>query len=185
MVVVMIITIFAGLAIPSAVRQLRDRRLSDTAGQIATLFRQARLQAMGRGSAVLVRFNAGTFSVREARMGARNVDCSAMPYSSCVNNDWNDVAQYAEVAHYEQGTGDLASINVAMASSTGNAVTGLDLCFTPMGAAFARESTDGSQPLIRLGSAYTAEVSGASSTRSRHVVVLPNGTARLTGAPGP
>src|SRR5688572_14870591 len=53
--VVLIITVFAAVAIPTAVSQLRDRRMQEAARRIGMVYRQARLRALGRGSAVLVR----------------------------------------------------------------------------------------------------------------------------------
>lgn len=179
-VVVAFISVFAGLAVPSAVRQLRDRRVSETARQVATLYRQARLRAMGRGSAVLVRFDAGSFSVLEARMGDRNAACTQAPFPSCLANDWSDVERRSKVAGYQQGGGELATINVTMAAPNDAALTGLDVCFTPLGSAFVRPVADSSQPLTPLGATYTAQVASTASVRTRHVVVLPNGTARLT-----
>lgn len=184
-VVVALITVFAGLAVPSVVRQLRDRRVAEAARQVSTLYRQARLRAMGRGSAVLVRFDSGSFQVLEARMGSRNLACTQMPFSSCLGNDWLEAAQVAQVGGWSQGEGELSSISVTLANNADTAVGELELCFTPMGSAFARESTDGSQPFERLGRAYTARIESSTSARTRHVVILPNGTSRLTAAPSP
>ena len=45
LVVVVIITVFAGLALPTAVAQLRDRRVQEAARKLALVYREARLQA--------------------------------------------------------------------------------------------------------------------------------------------
>ncbi|HSC85960.1 MAG TPA: prepilin-type N-terminal cleavage/methylation domain-containing protein, partial [Polyangiaceae bacterium] len=73
MVVVLIITILAVIAVPGISRQLANRRARTSADFIATLYRNARLRAMARGSAVLVRFDAATsrYEVREAIWGVQ------------------------------------------------------------------------------------------------------------------
>lgn len=178
------IAIFAGLAVPSAVRQLRDRRVSETARQVATLYRQARLRAMGRGSAVLVRFNSGSFSVLEAQMGDRNAACGRAPFPSCLANDWENTDHRGEVAGYRQGGGELATIDVAMATPDDTVLSALDVCFTPLGRAFVRTVANSTKELTPLGATYTARVTSSVSVRSRHVVLLPNGTTRLTAPAG-
>jgi prepilin-type N-terminal cleavage/methylation domain-containing protein len=55
MTVVVIIGVFAVLALPSMVFRLRDRKTSAVGQQLATMYRTARMRAIGRGSTVLVR----------------------------------------------------------------------------------------------------------------------------------
>lgn len=184
MAVVIMITLLAAMAIPLATRQLRDRRTQDAAQKIATLYQSARMRAMGRGSAVLVRYTAGTpgtFTVLEAQRGpndtasgAPNPACAALPVSSCLTTDWDNAAteQYRTVATLDL-TAD-AGLTIVM-----NGGVDLDMCFTPMGRTYA--ATTG-QTLTNVTSVYTATVGRAASSnvRARQVLVLPNGAARLS-----
>lgn len=184
MAVVIMITILAAAAIPLATRQLRDRRTQDAAQQIATLYQSARMRAMGRGSAVLVRYKPGTpgtFTVLEAQRGpnetgtgAPNTACAALPVSSCLTTDWKtpEAKQYREVTTLDQ-SGD-AGLTVVM-----NGGTALDICFTPMGRTYAAVT---GQALKAVTDVYTATVGRAASSnvRERQVLILPNGAARLS-----
>ena len=49
MVVVVMITVLATLAIPLVTEQLRDRRTQEAAERVAGVYRDARMRAMGRG----------------------------------------------------------------------------------------------------------------------------------------
>ncbi len=64
MVVVVIIGILATIAVPQIASRMRERRTNQTAQQIALLYRNARLRAMGRGFAVLVNYDAATGAFR-------------------------------------------------------------------------------------------------------------------------
>jgi type IV fimbrial biogenesis protein FimT len=178
--VVLIITIFAALAIPSAVMQMRDRRVQESARQIALVFRQARLRAMGRGSAVMVRFGANRFTVHEARLGAATAgaDCADLPVSSCVNTLW---AASAMVDGYgEAATGEMSTVVFGIADSANNDIPEIEICFTPMGRAFVREAIDDDAAFAPLAEAYVASVSRPGMTGTRQVALMPNGTARLS-----
>lgn len=184
MAVVIMITILAATAIPLASRQLRDRRTQDAAQQIASLYQSARMRAMGRGSAVLVRYSPGTpgtFTVLEAQRGpnetvsgAPNAACAALPVSSCLTTDWNTAAsqQYRTVTTLNQ-SGD-SGLTVVM-----NGGLALDVCFTPMGRTYSGAT---GQPLTAVTDVYTATVGRAASSnvRARQVLILPNGAARLS-----
>jgi prepilin-type N-terminal cleavage/methylation domain-containing protein len=180
--VVTIIAVFSALAIPAAVIQLRDRRVQEAARRIGIVYREARLRALGRGSAVLVRFNAGVMTVHEARVGAAvggNAACASLPVSSCLNTDWNGLASQRIIDGYSPPTGgELSDLTVAISDGDDTAVPNLDICFTPMGRGFARrENTNG--PFGPLSDAFVATVSRPGITRTRQVVLMPNGTARL------
>lgn len=179
MAVVTIIAVLAALAIPTAVAQLRDRRVQEAARRIGIVYREARLRALGRGSAVLVRFNNGDISVREARVGNAQPGCTELPVSSCLNTDWSDPASQRVVDGYRPpASGELSDLTVSVRDSAGTAVPNLDICFTPLGRGFARrENTNG--PFGPLSDAFVAALSRPGTTRDRQVVLMPNGTARL------
>jgi type IV fimbrial biogenesis protein FimT len=193
MAVVVIITTLAVLAIPLVTEQLRDRRTQEAAERVASVYRNARMRAMGRGSSVMVRFSPGTrgrFDVLEgqrgtgdAPSGSSDEGCAALPVSSCLAPDWNDPDSDTR---RELATLDLANrgeydrVNITM-ENEGGSVTTLDVCFTPMGRAFFRTNT--AQPLTPLTGTYVAEVFRAEGSdrigRTRQVLILPNGAARL------
>ncbi|HTV17773.1 MAG TPA: prepilin-type N-terminal cleavage/methylation domain-containing protein [Polyangiaceae bacterium] len=180
--VVTIIAVTAALAIPTAVIQLRDRRVQEAARRIGTVYREARLRALGRGSAVLVRFTGGDITVHEARVGVSvggEAGCADLPVSSCLNTNWSSPAAQRVVDGYSRPTsGELSNLSVAITDSANAAVPNLDICFTPMGRGFSRrENTNG--PFSPLSDAFVATVSRTGLTRTRQVVMMPNGTARL------
>jgi type II secretion system protein H len=184
--VVLIITVFAALSIPTAVAQMRDRRVQESAREIALVFRQARLRAMGRGAAVLVRFDGETqrFEVHEARLGKAAVDatCADLPVSSCLRTLWNsdDAAHRLVDGHSEATTGEMSNVSIGVTDSGNNPIAELEICFTPAGRGFVREAMNDGQAFVPLAEAYVATVSRPGKTRTRRVVLMPNGTARLS-----
>lgn len=181
-VVVLIITVFAALAVPTVVVQMRDRRVQESARQIAIVYRQARLRAMGRGAAILVRFDGTDFSVLEARQGPAAGTCENLPVSNCLNRLWVGAPTLSRRVdgHAEATAGDMAGVTIDMVDAQDNPVTELEVCFTPMGRAFAREDINDAVTLTPMTEAYLATVSRPGMTRAREVVLMPNGTARLS-----
>ncbi len=181
MVVVLIITVVAGLAMPSAVVQLRERRVQEAARKIAMLYREARLQAVGRGAAVLLRYEDGEFNVLEAVQGPL-ADCPAAPVPSC-NHPWvseptlsRRSATYAAIA----SSGDLSAMTLDFKDSAGNALSEFEVCFSPNGRAFSRSVIDDGTPLQPLNQVLTGALRRPGMGRERTVILLPNGTARLS-----
>jgi len=181
MVVVLIITVMAGLAVPTAVVQLRDRRVQEAARSIALLYREARLQAVGRGAATLMRYDGTTFSVLEARAGSLAA-CPDVPVPDCLNVPWvatpdrsRLVSSYQPVA----STGDLSTMTVTLSDFSGTAISALEVCFSPNGRAFARQTIDDGSALLPLNQVYSVTLTRSGQGRSRVVALLPNGTARL------
>lgn len=183
MAVVLIITVFAAVSAPTITGQLRDRRVQESARKIAMLYRQARLRSMGRGAAVLVRFTSGQFEVHEARLGpaAAVSACADLPVSSCVDTVWSDTNSTHLVDwHIESTTGDTAGTTIAVTDSSGGDRPALDICFTPMGRTFVRESVSDADAFDTLSETYVATVDRTGMPRPRRVVLMPNGTARLS-----
>jgi type IV fimbrial biogenesis protein FimT len=183
MAVVLIITVFAALAIPSVVTQLRDRRVQEAARRIGMVYREARLRALGRGSAVLVRIVNGDITVMEARVGTAvggNAGCVDLPMSSCLNTDWSDPARRRAVGGFHLATsGELSDMAVSISDSANTAIANLDICFTPMGRVFARRAITEDTAFARGNDTYVATVTRPGITRTRRVALMPNGTARL------
>jgi type IV fimbrial biogenesis protein FimT len=188
MTVVIMITIFAAISIPLMTQQIKERRAAEAADRVATLYRNARLRAMGRGSAVLVRFSPGTrgrFDVREAQRGSTaESGCEALPVSSCLLPDWNGTADedYRVLSALDlSNRSEYGELTIDMLNRSNSEISNLDVCFTPMGRTFFRTNTE--QPLLPLTEMHVAEVwRGEGSTklgRTRRVILLPNGTARV------
>jgi type IV fimbrial biogenesis protein FimT len=181
MVVVLIITVMAGLAIPTAIVQLRDRRVQEAARTIGSLFREARMQAVGRGVAVLVRYDDGDFSVLEAREGTASA-CPDTPVPDCLSVPWvAEPSRSRETQRYEPvaASGDMAALTVSLTDSTNSALSALEVCFSPNGRAFARAAINDGTALQPMNQVYTVTLTRKGQGRSRVVALLPNGTARL------
>lgn len=201
--VVIIIGIFAALAIPQVTLQLRDRRTREAAERIALLYQQARFRALGQGSAILVRYTAGTssqgsFETKEAMIGnsaGTLARCQSLPTSSC-NVDWNNPAnnQFRTIEAWDLGLDDgLAQSQVhwpvvaILYPTVGSSPTApMDICFRPSGQAMVRFATDNSPftPLTSVPDFHVfrnvgTEIDSAQVSLVRHVLVPPLGAARL------
>jgi type II secretory pathway pseudopilin PulG len=184
MVVVLIIGITAALATPTMTEQVRERRSRDTAQRIAQLYSGARMRALGRGSAVMVRYNETTgFRVVESIQGATaaalnaSATCAAQPGLGCLTNNWAVGADtWREVATLQP----LATLQVTVKADN-TAKTDMNICFTPMGRSFISFNAD--PPKQAMAGATTVEVQRKDGAvlkgLLRTVAVLPNGMARL------
>jgi type IV fimbrial biogenesis protein FimT len=183
-VVVLIIGITAALATPSMTTQIRERRSRDVAQRIAQLYSGARMRALGRGAAVVVRYRAATgFTVLESIQGvaaatalnAGSVTCASQPGLGCLANVWTNPGQSRLVAELTPSS----ELTVTAKNQTDTAVTQMDICFTPMGRSFI--SFDGNPPTTAMAGATTVDVqrTGTGTGLLRTVAILPNGMARL------
>jgi type II secretion system protein H len=182
MVVVLIIGITAALATPSIAAQVRERRSRDTAQRVAQLYSIARMRALGRGTAVLVRYRAATgFSVVESVQGATvaalqnasSVTCANQPGLGCLANNWTDPQTARVVTTLVPG----ADLTVTARDQGATAQTSMDICFTPMGRSFI--SFNGAAPTGAMVGATTVQVQRTGKGLARTVAILPNGMARL------
>jgi prepilin-type N-terminal cleavage/methylation domain-containing protein len=182
-VVVLIIGITAALATPSMTTQIRERRSRDVAQRIAQLYSGARMRALGRGAAVLVRYRAATgFTVLESIQGtaaataqnAASATCAAQPGLGCLANSWTD----ATVSRLVGEIPPTSEMTVTAKNQAATAVTQMDICFTPMGRSFITFDTN---PLMAMVGATTVDVqrTGSGTGLLRTVAILPNGMARL------
>jgi prepilin-type N-terminal cleavage/methylation domain-containing protein len=179
MVVVLIIAITAALAVPTLVGQMRERRSRDAAQQIALLYSGARMRAMGRGGAVLVRYSSATgFDVFDSIEGAQAVArmenaCVAAPGSGCLSTNWGDAANLRQVSEFNPAT----NLTVQALNHLGAATNDLRVCFTPSGRSFASyTSTD---PTAAMAGSPSFTVKLGTTGLARRVALLPNGNARL------
>jgi type II secretion system protein H len=187
--VVVIIAIVAALAMPSITSRLRERRVQQAAQTVAQIYSTARMRAMGRGAAVLVRYTAGEFQIREAIRGAAvetDVNCRPLPVSSCViGNPWqvastapNRLISTFRPTHRSEFEG----IQIAMADAGGTATSTLDVCFTPMGRAFVSNAPGGTMaPLngVPVTSVWRVDSDNEQVGLTRRVMIMPNGNSHL------
>jgi type II secretory pathway pseudopilin PulG len=205
MVVVIIVSIVAVLAIPSMIKARDDRRAYDDAASVMQLFRQARLRAVGRGSAIAVQLTAavgsdrGTFQVYEAvtddpvttggTPGATATE--AYPFSSCVNAIWSAAPPAGNSRLIEgislNGARDndikIQSTIVAHVATGGtdttSTVTIAWLCFTPTGRVYV--DTGNATPTFNGAVSLVdlkVQVNRPTGIK-RSVLVPPTGMARL------
>lgn len=185
--VVLIIGITAALATPSIAAQVRERRARDVAQRVAVLYSSARMRALGRGSAVMVRFRkASGFTVLESiegttaatRLSGSRAACATQPGLGCLANNWSPGADtFRQVAELPLQT----DISIVTSNQSATATDNMDICFTPMGRSFI--SFDGTVPTAPMVGATKIDVQrlrgGSPVGLLRTVAVLPNGMARL------
>jgi prepilin-type N-terminal cleavage/methylation domain-containing protein len=182
MVVVVIIGLLAAIAVPQIASRMRERRTNQAAQQIALLYRNARLRAMGRGFAVLVSYDATSgFRVLETLPAGGLMNCTPTLPPSCTNTNWAQPAQTRLVETFDPSgsTGAYAGVLVNVSSQpSGTTASTLDLCFTPRGRTFSRTlSADALAPMTGV---IDIQVGRAAPMLQRHVNVLPNGMARVS-----
>jgi type II secretion system protein H len=189
-VVVILIGIFATMAIPQVTYQLRDRRVHEAAQRIAMIYQQARFRAMGQGGAILVHYDTtgsgrGLFTTREALVGAAGGGCALGTSSSCSLTNWattgTDQNRLIESVDFgfEPGLGNVYA--ALTPENAGANLTVMDLCFTPLGRTFVRHDNGDFVPLIGIPqfSVFHGTSLTAPDGRVRRVLVLPSGMSRL------
>lgn len=202
-VVVVIIAVLAVIAIPAVTHQLRDRRVYQAAQEVVSIYRGARMRAMGRGAAVLVRYDAtsnsaGSLTVQEAVRGtaAAQAECQRLPTSSCVLPAWvtpsgtktTDVTDNVLVSRFDPwNRSEYSDVQLTMNgapgdSSSGGTVTQMDVCFTPLGRAYVRYGQTGAWTAlggVPEASVWRKNSAGTAEGLTRTVMVMPSGAARF------
>jgi len=177
MVVVLIIGILAALALPQITARMRERRANQAAQQIALIYRNARLRAMGRGFSVLVNYNAGTGTFRV--LETLPTGCTPSLPPSCTAVNWTSATATRQVESFAPIASEADSgVTVTVTPKPGTApATLLDLCFSPRGRTFSR--TVAANALAPMTGTIDVTVGRGANTLQRHVTVLPSGMARL------
>ena len=198
-VVVIIIAVLAVLAIPAITNQMRDRRTQEVAQRVAGFYRDARMRAMGRGAAVMVRYDGtsgpeGTIEVREAVRGqGADANCQLLPVSSCSLSTWdvagtdNKLLEKLDTANRSELSGIRVEVFGVAPANNGKQNT-MDVCFSPMGRAFVRYDPLGQwQPMTGAAEAavFRMGTDAAQAGLTRKVLILPNGYSRLGAAEAP
>jgi prepilin-type N-terminal cleavage/methylation domain-containing protein len=195
MVVIVIVGLLSVIAVPTISRRMDANRARGTTESVALLFRNARLNALGRGAATAVRFEGGRMAVMEAVQGttcnpAVVPGCDTLPINSCTSRvDRFIVGGGPDARNRELMTLDATqngSLAVTMGYQLGGVLStavAVDICFTPMGRAFVRTgpSTAGLDavpflPLTSSAQVRVAQYAGAGPVR--FAVLAPNGAAR-------
>lgn len=192
-VVVVIVGLMAALATPAITAQMRDRRANQASQEIANFYRGARMRALGRGSAVLVRYQkadpgapAGSLEVWEAVVGGDDA-CGPIPRKGCQGfaapGETSTTQQLLN--QFNPGIrGEYDGVDIKMLASgddddDDDEDTFLDVCFTPMGATYERTSADA--VMRRMRGVRVAQVTREGSAGRRDVLILPGGSARVKG----
>lgn len=178
LMVIVMIGAMAALASPLFVDVLRDRRVGQGATQAAEVYRLARARALGRGSAVMVRWTAGpgpgegSLFMREAIQGGTN---GPLPTSNCTTTDWSTASTDSRaVTHLNFRTGGSGLAAFSMADASGP-IMASEFCFSPRGRTFYRTTAAWSP----LADVPRLTVTNTRTTVVRVVYIPPNGAARL------
>jgi prepilin-type N-terminal cleavage/methylation domain-containing protein len=186
MVVVVIIGILATISVPVLAQQFRQRAVTQSAMSMGDLFRGARSRAMARGAAIMVTTrNDGSITVFEGVQGtvgataSGKATCANLPVRGCTTNDWGNLGGGAIVGTAREVGGITASTEFATAVTLGAAAASpVHVCFSPGGRAFVN-TTSIWTPAAWAPLTNVLTIGLTSSGRTRNVVVLPNGAARL------
>src|SRR5258706_4990614 len=146
MSVMISIVIMAVIATPTTGEKMRERRARQAEQEIALIYGTARMRAMGRGAAVLVRYQAMVsanaalgFHVLESIQGksAEGV-CQNMPGTGCLSTNWQDKDSYRDVGSFMPAIrGEYSDVTAKLADPAGTTQSYYDVCFTPLGRAYA------------------------------------------------
>lgn len=193
MVVVVAVGILAVLAIPSVDFQLKSNRTHRAAQEVAMMYRQARVRAMGRGSAILFRYTQndeghGRVEIREALTPLAEGSCQA-PRAGCQDTTWLDASDDNRViTSFQSGERLYDKITLQAERGEGDSLETLDhaeICITPLGRMFFRTSTNArfsplpapNEPALSIVADRTDNVSFP-----RRVLLPTNGAASVVAA---
>jgi type IV fimbrial biogenesis protein FimT len=184
--VVAMIGVLAAAAAPMVVKMTRDKRVQSAAYQVASLYRTARARALGRGSAVLVRWDAnhaqptsanphGHFSIREAIDAA-----TGLPAPSCQLTNWTEASTSSRfVAAFDERATTYKPAEARFFDPTDAEKGYADVCFSPRGRTFVRYAP--ADAFAALTGVPRVEMKNTSTAFIRQVVIVPNGVARVVG----
>ena len=194
MIVVCIIALFAGIAAPAVVGQVRDQRTVKSVQTVMNMFREARARSLGRGAAILVGYEQGVFPAPASFYSLESVDPHGVPFSQCTSTAWNATPLGVQTAAtpwingFSSQTDGKANVDFKASFVAAFIVVNnppvLQLCFSPQGRVFVRSSK-------ALGAAwapvsgrveFTAQTQGSSGTPvgiKRKFYVSSDGTTRM------
>lgn len=197
MVVVVAVGILSVLAIPAMRSQIQSNRTFRAAQEVAMLYRQARLRALGRGAAILFRYakdadGNGYVEVREALTEPLTEGACQTPRPGCQDTDWLDVANGTAtnrlITSFEVGKGVYEGISLQAQRGEGESIQDLDrveICITPLGRMFYRtETTARFQPFSATNEPPISILADRTDNVSfpRRVLLPTNGAASVVAA---
>jgi prepilin-type N-terminal cleavage/methylation domain-containing protein len=188
MVVVTIIAVMAALAAPSVSRLLDDREGQRQAMNILGTLQNARSRAFGRGGAVSVVFTNASdathpmnFRIFEHMVSVDGDTTLDSPSGSCVAQDTEipaaGTAGRRQVSHWRPR--NATALILADVRQWGAAnVARIEVCFTPKGATFVRQTNaDAWVPIVDSVAFRIGGVAAGSPVRI--VEVMPGGITRM------
>jgi type IV fimbrial biogenesis protein FimT len=147
---------------------------------------------MGQGGAVMVRYTPGAasqgkFETLDALTPATTLQkCGLMPAVSCTTPAarWETLLAQRVISEMDFARlPGMDNVFAALTTDVGNPGTNMDVCFTPLGRSFVRYAAGGPwsplQGVPRLTVERRQSSTGPVVGRSRRVLVLPTGIARL------
>jgi prepilin-type N-terminal cleavage/methylation domain-containing protein len=194
MVVIVIVTLLSAIAVPTVSRRLDANLARGVTESVAIMFRNARLNALGRGAATAIRFDAGQITIVEAVQGTTCgviPGCATLPVNSCTNALNRFMAGGGPTLINQQLATFDATRQGSLATSMGYQLGGgllsttsaVDICFTPMGRTFVRAGATSAAldavaftPLTSSAQVRVVEYAGVGA--ARFAVLAPNGAAR-------
>ncbi len=190
--VVAFIGIVVAAAAPSWVEVQRDRRSDAAARAIADMYRIARSRALGRGAAVMVRWDAnagmpvngaavptGHFTIREGIAPITGQANSAnLPSASCFRPSWTDADPNSKhVMVFDERVNRFAPAAASFFDDNGSPQQVAQICFTPRGRTWVRYATNGAFTV--LTGVPRVQVQNATTKLNRFVPIPSHGSARV------
>ena len=178
MVVVIVVSLLAAMAVPSMIRARDDRHAYNNSQEVAQLLRAARLRAIGRGGAVAVSMTAsgsadrGTFQAFEAVTANPTSNGTAptddannrTPIASCLAPNWSSAPPTGNALPLDGRNFNFnldvtldfqTSIKLNYVDRTGTqnnaGVAAAWVCFTPAGRAYV---SSGGTPAFNAGNQF-------------------------------
>ncbi len=186
--VIAFIGFVAAAAAPTYVEVTRDRRVDAAALAIADIYRTGRARAMGRGAAVVVRWDAnaptptvaqpqGHFTMREAIAGPTGIS-SNLPTASCFTPDWSDASTTSKyVVAFDERAKRYEPAAATFLDDTGTTQNFSQICFTPRGRTYVRYANNGAFSVMT--GVPRVQVANTVTNFNRFVPLPPHGSARV------
>jgi prepilin-type N-terminal cleavage/methylation domain-containing protein len=188
MVVVIIISVFAALAIPSMLQGRHERRAFGAAADISAIVREARTRAIGRGAAQLVTFTLGNGAPTRGRFehfeNANPITLEPRA-DGCKLAEWTLGGPTSTAVLINRFALD-GGVDVNADLETSQLVGGVKqtgvvhICFSPSGRVYV---ANGGVALLRtsngMANALTIQVERTTGGPSRRVVIMPSGATRI------
>ncbi len=193
MAVIAMIGVLAAASAPSLIHFLRDRRVADAGTEVANLIRFARARAMGRGTAVNVRFTGAPGAlnalneadpnarlvIKEAVMGAAAVDAdqATLGNPNCLGTNWGVGSLNARyITMFDERRNRYSPSVATFVDENNNTLANADICFTPRGRVWRNYNGGG---FLALTGVPYIQVQNPDTGMLRRIIIPPSGAARL------